>query len=574
MTADIQVGLPPEIADIIRHQIASFRRREVDLADDGFWRLRVAASPDDDIAHEFDGLTASTIERQRAADLESLDQGLEAQSIDVEMAHAWIRALNQLRLVMGTDLGVIDDDSWRRLPGQEGFAEGIIYDLLTQLQGELIAAVSRAEGFSLPQMAGPIPPSLLPSHATIRGGRLAIGGCDTLDLVEEFGSPLFVYDEQHLRNQCAAAVAAFPDGVVYATKAFLCGAMAQLAHEEGMGLDVSTGGELEIALRAGVPGHRLVMHGNNKSSYELHRALEAGVGRIVVDSFDELERLEEIADDPVPILIRITPGIEAHTHEYVATGHDDTKFGFTVSTGAADEAIRRAVASGAFELVGLHAHIGSQVFSIDSLRRSAQAIGALAAPYHLEELSVGGGLGVAYVEGEQAPSIEEWATAVIDGCRSAGLDSRIVAEPGRSIVAQAAVTLYTVGTIKEIPGVRTYVAVDGGMSDNPRPVLYGSGYETFLARAADALRPQRVRVVGKHCETGDVLVNDGWVPDDLVVGDVLATPVTGAYGHSMGSNYNKVLRPAVVFCRDGDARLVVRRETYDDLVSTDVVLGG
>lgn len=423
-------------------------------------------------------------------------------------------------------------------------------------------------------MAGPIPISLLPSNATIDDGRLSIGGCDAIGLVEEYGSPLFAYDEGHLEAQCAAAVRAFPDGVVYATKAFLCGAMAQLAHRAGMGLDVSTGGELEVALRAGVPPERLVMHGNNKSSHELRRAVEAQVGRIVVDSFDELDRLEALADRPVPVLIRITPGVEAHTHEFVATGHDDTKFGFTVSTGDAEHAIRRASESPLVDLVGLHAHIGSQVFSTESLRKSAEVIGSMAAPHHLEELSVGGGLGVAYVEGESAPTIDEWAAAVTEGCRSAGVDSRIVAEPGRSIVAQAAVTLYEVGTIKDIPGVRTYVAVDGGMSDNPRPVLYGSGYETFLARSADAERPKPVRVVGKHCETGDVLINHGWVPEDLRVGDILATPVTGAYGHSMGSNYNKVLRPAVVFCKDGAARLVVRRETYDDLMATDVVLGG
>lgn len=422
-------------------------------------------------------------------------------------------------------------------------------------------------------MALPLPRYLLSDTAAIDGGRLSIGGCDTLELAAEFGTPLFIYDEEHLRARCREAVGAFGEGVAYATKAFLCQAMAGLAHSEGMHLDVATGGELWIALRAGVPADRLILHGNNKSVPELGMALEAGVGRIVVDSFDELDRLEELAAgwaQPVRVLIRITPGVEAHTHEYVSTGHDDTKFGFTVSSGAADRAISRARSSPMLDLVGLHAHIGSQVFRLDSLIDAAGVVARAAAPHQLPELSLGGGLGVPYVEGESAPSITEWAQAMVAACRDEGLTGRVTAEPGRAIVAGAAVTLYTAGTIKEIPGTRTYVAVDGGMSDNPRPVLYGSGYEAFLPRATDAPRPRPVRIVGKHCESGDVLVQNGWVPDDLAVGDVLATPVTGAYGHSMGSNYNKVLRPGVVFCRDGRARLVVRRETYDDLLATDL----
>ncbi|MCS5686215.1 MAG: diaminopimelate decarboxylase, partial [Acidimicrobiales bacterium] len=383
---------------------------------------------------------------------------------------------------------------------------------------------------------------------------------------------LFVYDEDHLRSRCREAVAAFGGGVAYASKAFLCSAMARLAHEEGLQLDVATGGELFLARRAGVPGNRLVLHGNNKSDAELAMAVDEGVGRIVIDSFDELDRLEALhsATGVAPrVLLRVTPGVEVHTHEFIATGQDDSKFGFTVKGGLADSAVRRASASTAVDLVGLHAHIGSQVFDVEPFARAIDVLAAFAAPYDLPELSVGGGLGVPYVEGESAPTIGEWADAIHKACLQAGVTSEVTAEPGRAIVAAAAITLYRVGTIKDLPGLRTYVAVDGGMSDNPRPVLYGSGYETFLPRAGDAARPRVVRVVGKHCESGDVLVQDGAVPTDLAVGDVLATPVTGAYGYSMGSNYNQVLRPAVVFVSEGQARLVVARETYEDLARRD-----
>ena len=423
-------------------------------------------------------------------------------------------------------------------------------------------------------MAGPIPTRLLPDTAAISAdGRLRIGGCDLVDLAGEYGTPLFVYDEAHLRARCREAVTAFGDGVAYASKAFLCDAMARLAHEEGMHLDVATGGELFVALRAGVPADRLVMHGNNKSDAELAMALDEGVGRIVVDSFDELDRLDAIATatgSRPRVLLRITPGVEAHTHEFIATGQDDSKFGFTASSGLATAAVERAVASDSVELVGLHAHIGSQVFEVGAFARAIEVLADFAAPFGLAELSVGGGLGVPYVEGESAPSITEWASGIRAVCEAAGVTASVSAEPGRAIVAAAAITLYTVGTIKDLPGIRTYVAVDGGMSDNPRPVLYGSGYETFLPRATAAERSRPVRVVGKHCESGDLLVREGWVPDDLVVGDVLATPVTGAYGHAMGSNYNHVLRPAVVFVADGDARTVVRRETFEDLVRREV----
>ena len=420
----------------------------------------------------------------------------------------------------------------------------------------------------------PLPFHLLPDTATVDDhGRLSIGGCDVADLAERHGTPLFVYDEAHIRARCREAVSVLGDGATYASKAFLCRAVARLVHEEGMRIDVATGGELQVVLAAGVPAERTVLHGNNKSLDELRLALTAGVGRIVVDSDDELDRIESLVASglPVPrVLLRINPGIEVHTHEHVRTGNLDSKFGFPLPTGQADDALARARASAAVDLVGLHMHIGSQVFSVDNFLEGLRAVAPFVVDADLPELVVGGGLGVAYVEGEAAPTITEWVTAVVDGCRAAGITAEIGVEPGRAVVGAAAVTLYTVGTVKFIPGVRTYVSVDGGMSDNPRPVLYGSGYETFLPRAATSRREMPIRLVGKHCESGDLLVRDGRVPADLAVGDVIATPVTGAYGHSMGSNYNKVLRPAVVFVADGVDRLVVRRETVEDLLATDV----
>jgi diaminopimelate decarboxylase len=269
--------------------------------------------------------------------------------------------------------------------------------------------------------------------------------------------------------------------------------------------------------------------------------------------------------------VRVTPGVEAHTHEYVMTGQEDSKFGFSLASGGAGLAVDRLTLSPAVELVGLHAHIGSQVFLLHSFTKEVEALARFFAPLALPELCVGGGLGVAYVEGEDAPTITEWAAAVHEACAAAGVDpaTRVTAEPGRAIAAAAGLTLYRVGTVKELPGIRTYLSVDGGMSDNPRPVLYGSGYEAFLPRAATADRPLRARIVGKHCESGDVVIREAMLPDDVAVGDVLCTPVTGAYGHSMASNYNKVPRPAVVFVRDGQARTVVRRETLDDLLRLD-----
>jgi diaminopimelate decarboxylase len=424
-----------------------------------------------------------------------------------------------------------------------------------------------------------VPLALLPDGAAVaRDGKLSVAGVDIHDLVEEYGTPVFIYDEEHIRRRCREAAEAWGDGVAYASKAFLCKAMATLAYEEGMCIDVSTGGELHVARTAGVPAERLVLHGNNKSETELANALEIGVGRIVVDSFDEIARLERIAGDGAlarrpKVLIRVTPGIEAHTHEYVMTGQDDSKFGFGLACGDASLAVERLRRPGSpIELVGIHLHIGSQIFALESFEKAVAVIAEFFTPLDLDELCLGGGLGVAYVQGEEAPTITEWAATAKLALAGAGIgaDVRVTAEPGRAIVAAAALTCYTVGTVKDIPGIRTYVSVDGGMSDNPRPVLYGSGYEAFLPREVGELRRKRVTIVGKHCESGDVIVRDARVPADIAVGDLLATPVTGAYGHSMASTYNKVPRPPVVFVHDGSARLVVRRETFDDLGALDL----
>lgn len=421
--------------------------------------------------------------------------------------------------------------------------------------------------------ANPIPWHLLPETSETVNGRLRIGGCDVVDLAETYGTPLFIYDEEHLRNRCDEAVRAFGPGVAYASKAFLCKAMARIAYEAGMEIDVSTGGELHIAMAAGVPGESLVFHGNNKSVDEIRFAIESNVRRIVVDSFDEMDRIEALVatGSRVPdVLLRINPGIEAHTHEYLQTGVPDSKFGFPLTEDIALAAIRRARDSDAMIFRGLHAHIGSQVFDVQNFGKAVEALAPFVKDSGAEEFSIGGGLGVAYVEGERADTITAWAEAILVAADANGITAKTVAEPGRSIVARAAVTVYTVGTIKELPGVRTYLSIDGGISDNPRPVLYGSGYEAFLPRAPESRREMTARIVGKHCEAGDIIVREASLPVSTRVGDIVCTPVTGAYGHSMGSNYNKVVRPPIVFVANGMARLVVERETYDDMLVRDV----
>ncbi|MGD0055428.1 MAG: diaminopimelate decarboxylase [Acidimicrobiales bacterium] len=416
--------------------------------------------------------------------------------------------------------------------------------------------------------AEPLEPSLLSDTALLNSADVSVGGVSLRDLAATYGTPLFVYDEATLRARCREAVAAFDEGVAFASKSFLCGAMARLAYEEGLYIDVATGGELDIVLRSGVPASRVIMHGNNKSDQEIERALDVGVHRVIIDNFDEIERLRTMvrADRPLGCLIRVTPGVEAHTHEFVRTGQEDTKFGFSVATGEARRAITMLREVPGLSLHGVHAHIGSQIFEVDGYRETMGILCDFTSADDFDELCVGGGLGVAYVEGETALSITQWGEAVRASAQEAGLAPgvRLIAEPGRAIVAQAGVTLYRVGAIKPV-AQRTYMVVDGGMSDNPRPVLYGSGYEVFDVEHPLARRPQRVRLVGKHCESGDVLVDEAWLPAETGVGSVIATPVTGAYGYSMASNYNRVPRPAVVFVAHDTARLVLRRETFEDL---------
>jgi diaminopimelate decarboxylase len=416
--------------------------------------------------------------------------------------------------------------------------------------------------------AEPILSTLLPDTATLKADDVSVGGVSLRDLAATYGTPLFVYDEATLRSRCREAASVFDDGVAFASKSFLCGAMARLAFEEGLCIDVATGGELDIVLRSGVPANRVILHGNNKSHDELERAITAGVHRVVVDNFDEIERLRALVgpNQTLDCLVRVTPGVEAHTHEFVRTGQEDTKFGFSVSSGDARRAISTLNEVPGVTLHGVHVHIGSQIFDADGYEETMRILADFTRDDGFDELCVGGGLGVAYVAGETALPIAAWAHALRTAARDAGLDAkvRLLAEPGRAIVAQAALTLYLVGAVKSV-AQRTYMAVDGGMSDNPRPVLYGSGYEAFDVTRPLAERPQRVRLVGKHCESGDVLIDEAWLPSETGVDSVIATPVTGAYGYSMASNYNRAPRPAVVFVADGKAREVLRRETFDDL---------
>ncbi|MFF3557985.1 diaminopimelate decarboxylase [Streptomyces tsukubensis] len=424
-------------------------------------------------------------------------------------------------------------------------------------------------------MSTAVSPDLLPLTATDGPSGLAVGGVPLVELGRRFGTPLFVYDEEHLRRRCREAVAAFGTGnVAYASKAFLCTAMARLAHEEGLLLDVASGGELRVALHAGVPGDRIVLHGNNKDDSELLAAAAAGVRHTVVDSFDEMDRIERLHATaglaPLPVVLRIAPGVAAGGHRSIRTGGTDSKFGFGLAGGTAAAAVQRARNSPAMVLEGIHAHVGSQVLDAAELADGAAATARFAAETGVRGLTVGGGLGVAYEAGQRVPEFADWAARVRTAARDAGWRGELTVEPGRSITARAGLTLYRVGTVKRIEGVRTYVSVDGGMSDNLRPALYSSRYEAFLPRTPYAQRPLRARLVGKHCESGDVIIDDAALPADLQVSDLLATPVTGAYGYAMASNYNKLPRPAVVFVRDGEARLVVRRETEDDLLRLDV----
>ncbi|HXD57615.1 MAG TPA: diaminopimelate decarboxylase [Thermoleophilaceae bacterium] len=391
-------------------------------------------------------------------------------------------------------------------------------------------------------------------------GRLEVGGCDVVELAREFGTPAYVYAEDDIRMRARAYMDAFRSRterfeVVYASKAFPCTAAFRILVEEGLSADVASGGEMHIALEGGFQPERLYMHGNNKTEAELRYAVERGIGHIVVDSFDEIERLERIAPGQ-KVMLRVTPGIKPDTHAKIQTGQEDSKFGF----GQGD--LPRAIDSlRTLELRGLHAHIGSQVFDLEPFERLAELLAGMG-DYPL--LNLGGGLGIAYTNDQEPPSIDSYVETLLG---SAPDGVTVLCEPGRSIVGNAGVTIYTVGTVKEIPGVRTYVAVDGGMSDNLRPMLYGARYE---AEIADRFGGDTVcTIAGMHCESGDILVRDATLADPRV-GDVLVIPVTGAYGHAMANNYNAVPRPPVIFCAGGDARVVVRRETYEDLTRRDI----
>jgi diaminopimelate decarboxylase len=406
-------------------------------------------------------------------------------------------------------------------------------------------------------------------------GRLEVGGCDVVELAQEHGTPAYIYAEDDLRSRARAYREAFErrgvDGeVLFASKAFPATAAYKLFAEEGLSVDVASGGELHIALAAGFDPSRIHMHGNNKSDEEILMAARAGIGHLILDSFDEIERAERLLDAPMKVLIRVTPGVKPSTHDFITTGQLDSKFGFGAgdASGAA-AAIERVLASDKLELVGLHAHIGSQIFELEPYRLAIAALGELAGDW-CKVVDVGGGLGVAYTEEDRPPAIDDYVGTKVAGVREVfGEEVRILIEPGRSLVANAGVTAYRVGTVKEIPGIRTYVAVDGGMSDNLRPMLYGSRYEALIADRAAAEPDTTVTVAGMHCESGDVLVRDALLAEPAV-GDVLVTPATGAYGHAMANNYNGVARPPVIFCRDGEARVVVRRETFDDLTARDV----
>ena len=416
--------------------------------------------------------------------------------------------------------------------------------------------------------------AVLPRGSAVNAeGHLEIAGCDVVELAAAHGTPAYIYAEDDIRSRAQEFRAAFErrgvgHEILFASKSFPATAAYRLIAAEGLSVDVASGGELHIALAAGFDPARIHMHGNNKSEEEILMAARAGVGHLILDSFDEIERCERLLDGPQKVLIRVTPGIKPSTHDFITTGQLDSKFGFGIEDGLAARAIERVLASERLELVGLHTHIGSQIFELEPYRLAIGALGALAGDW-CRVVNVGGGLGVAYTEDDAPPTIDDYVDVKVRGVAEVfGEDVRILIEPGRSLVANAGVTAYRVGTVKEIPGVRTYVAVDGGMSDNLRPMLYGSRYAALIADRAGAPADARVTIAGKHCESGDVLVRDAQMPEPAV-GDVLVTPATGAYGHAMANNYNGVPRPPVLFCRDGEARVVVRRETYDDLTHRD-----
>jgi len=438
------------------------------------------------------------------------------------------------------------------------------------------------------------------AHSVHRGdqGALTVGGLDVREIAKDFGTPAYVIDEDDFRSRARDFKQSFDEvfrdlcggaDVYYAGKAFLCTAVARWIHEEGLGLDVCSGGELAVAIRAGFPGDRIGFHGNNKSVAEIETALRYGVGRIVVDSFEEIGRLAAAAerlDVVAPVMVRVTVGVEAHTHEYIATAHEDQKFGFSLAGGEAAEAVRRILEHPAYlSLLGLHSHIGSQIFDTSGFEVAARRVLGLhldVAREHgirMAELDLGGGFGIAYTTQHDPSSPHDLATGMAEiverECRAEGVPvPRISIEPGRAIAGPSTFTLYEVGTVKEVlldgDASRTYVAVDGGMSDNIRPALYDADYSCTIAGRVSQAAPTLARVVGKHCESGDIIVKDEFLPSDISAGDLLAVPGTGAYCRSLSSQYNHLPRPPVVAVRGGVAREIVRRETIEDLLALDV----
>ncbi|KPV56642.1 diaminopimelate decarboxylase [Paenibacillus sp. A3] len=420
-------------------------------------------------------------------------------------------------------------------------------------------------------------------------GHLEIGGCDTVDLAERYGTPLYVMDEQLIRQRCREFVQAFRATglrfqVAYASKAFCVMAMCRIVEEEGMSLDVVSDGELHTALEAGFPAERIHFHGNNKTPQELEMAVNAKIGCFVVDNFVELHMLNAIAGEKrqkVNVLLRITPGVDAHTHEYISTGQTDSKFGFDLANGAAEQAVKEASELPNIELLGVHSHIGSQIFEVGGFRLAVDKVADFAV--HIREqlgltfpvINLGGGFGIRYVDGDSPLPVAEYVNSIAEAIQTKfGQNGyplpEIWTEPGRSIVGDAGTTLYTIGTYKDIPGVRKYVAVDGGMTDNPRPALYEAQYEAMLANRASEANEEVVSIAGKCCESGDMLIWDVSLPQART-GDLLAVACTGAYNYAMSSNYNRIRRPAVVFVKDGEADIVVKRESFEHLLGNDVV---
>ncbi len=419
-------------------------------------------------------------------------------------------------------------------------------------------------------------------------GHLEIGGMDTVDLAREFGTPLWIIDEEGFRRNCRNIKDAFSlygdSQVLYASKTLATMAIYRIVEQEGLGLDVVSGGELYTALKAGFPMEKVYFHGNNKSREELRMAIRVGVARIVVDNFYELELLNQLCTEEncqQEILLRVTPGVEAHTHEYIQTGQIDSKFGFTLTDGQAMEGVKKALSMPGIKLVGLHCHIGSQIFAMQSFRYTSSAMMDFWAEIkrrsgcQLEELNLGGGLGIYYVAGDEPRKAEEWAKAVMlvvqEKARQHGLKvPRIIVEPGRAIAGPAGLTLYTLGSCKEVKGIRKYVAVDGGMTDNPRPALYAAKYQALLANKAEEKPVETVSIAGKCCESGDMLIWDIKLPR-VEAGDILAVLATGAYNYSMSSNYNRLPRPAMVLVKQGQAELIIKREDYEDLLRNDLI---